>query len=40
MTWEEVKKIYPNQWLLIEAIEAHTQEDKRIVNQIAVINNF
>ncbi|MDO7785674.1 hypothetical protein [Desulforamulus aquiferis] len=40
MTWEEVKKTYPNQWLLIEAIEAHTEENKRIVNQIAVINNF
>ncbi|RYD03276.1 hypothetical protein N752_20810 [Desulforamulus aquiferis] len=40
MTWEEVKKTYPNQWLLIEAIEAHTEENKRIVNQIAVINIF
>lgn len=40
MTWEEVKKTYPNQWLLIEAIEAYTEGDKRIVNQIAVIDNF
>ena len=40
MLWEEVKKIYPNQWLIIEAIEAHTEGNKRIVEQITVLANF
>lgn len=26
MLWQEVKNIYPNQWVIIEAIEAHTEE--------------
>lgn len=40
MLWEEVKKIYPNQWIIIEAIEAHTKGDKRIIDQMTVVNNF
>ncbi len=40
MLWKEVKNIYPNQWLIIEAIEAHTEENKRIVDQITVIELF
>jgi len=37
MTWQEVRKAYPNQWLVIEAIEAHTEEDRRLLDQIAVV---
>jgi len=40
MLWEEVKKIYPNQWVIIEAMEAHTEGNKRIIGQITVVNNF
>lgn len=25
MIWKEVKKACPNQWLIVEAIEAHTE---------------
>lgn len=40
MTWEEVKKMYPNQWVIIEAIEAYTDGNKRIISQITVVENF
>ena len=40
MTWNEVKKAYPDQWLIIEAIEAHTQSDKRILDNITVADSF
>ena len=40
MLWEEVKKTYPNQWVIIEAIEAYTEGDKRIINQITLVDNF
>lgn len=38
MLWEEVKKTYPNQWVIIEAIEAHTEGNKRIIDQMTVVN--
>lgn len=40
MTWNDVKKAYPDQWLIIEAIEAHTQVDKRILDNITVVDSF
>ncbi|KJS14883.1 MAG: hypothetical protein VR69_15485 [Peptococcaceae bacterium BRH_c4b] len=40
MLWVEVKRAYPNQWVIIEAIEAHTEGDKRIIAQMTVVDNF
>jgi len=40
MLWIEVKRVYPNQWVIIEAIEAHTEGDKRIITQMTVVDNF
>ena len=38
MLWSEVRKIYPDQWLIIEAMEAHTGADnRRELDKIAVI---
>ncbi len=38
MQWSEVRKAYPNQWLIIEALQAHTTPDnRRLLNQIAII---
>ncbi len=27
MLWPEIRKGYPNQWLIIEALEAHTDSN-------------
>lgn len=40
MKWQEIRHIYPGDWLLIEAIEAHTEGDKRILDNISVIDRF
>lgn len=40
MNWENVRKIYPEQWVLIEAINARTEGNKRIVENMAVIDSF
>ena len=38
MLWSEIRKVYPNQWLVIEAIEAHTTpSSQRELDKIAVI---
>jgi hypothetical protein len=38
MQWPEVRAAYPNQWLVIEALEAHTDHERRRLDQIAVID--
>ena len=40
MTWDEVKKSNPSQWVLIEATKARTENDKRIVEYMDVIDSF
>ncbi len=40
MKWYEIRSHYPNQWLLIEAIRAHSEEEQRILDEIAVIKTF
>jgi ribonuclease HIII len=40
MEWEEIRQQYPKQWLLVEAIDAHSESNKRIVDQLSVIDSF
>ncbi len=38
MKWTEIRKAYPDQWLLVEALEAHTTPDnQRVLDRLAVI---
>ena len=40
MKWEGLRFRYPNTWVLFEAVEAHSQEGKRILDNISVIETF
>jgi hypothetical protein len=37
MKWLDVRQAYPNRWLIIEALEAHTANERRLLDKIAVI---
>lgn len=38
MRWSDVRAAYPDQWLVIEALEAHTtSESHRVLDRLAVI---
>ena len=37
MRWPDVQAAYPSQWLVVEALEAHTEGNRRILDQIAVV---
>ncbi|QLQ05943.1 MAG: hypothetical protein HZY76_07670 [Anaerolineae bacterium] len=40
MQWQEVRQRYPQQWLLVEAIKAHSEQDERILEQLAVVGAY
>jgi len=40
MKWQEIREHYPGQWLLLEAIKAHTKASQRILDQLAVLGAF
>lgn len=38
MLWPEIRKAYPRQWLIIEALEAHTESgNQRQLDDLAVV---
>lgn len=40
MKWEQIRTYYPQKWLLVEAIKAHSEQDQRILDDLSVINTF
>ncbi len=40
MIWKQIRQQYPDKWLLIEALEAHSNEGKRILEELTVVNPY
>jgi hypothetical protein len=40
MKWEEIRISYPQQWLLIEAIDAHSHADRRVLGDLSVVHSY
>src|SRR4051794_23701071 len=40
MEWNTIRQTYPHRWLLVEALEAHSQSGKRILDDLAVVDSF
>ena len=38
MRWSDVRATHPDQWLVIEALDAHSENDRRVVDRIAVVD--
>ncbi len=37
MQWQSIRENYPDQWLVVEAIEAHSYQSRRVLDKIAVM---
>jgi hypothetical protein len=37
MTWEQIRAAFPDQWLVIEAFEARSENKRRIYDRMAVV---
>lgn len=40
MKWQDVRRDHPDVWLVIEAAEAHSESNARVVDDICVIEAF
>lgn len=38
MKWEEVRKLYPNQYVKLNILEFYVEDDKKIVTDVALVN--
>ena len=37
MKWEEVRNIYPNKFVLLKSLEAHIEDNKKCIDDVAVV---
>jgi hypothetical protein len=37
MRWIEVRIAHPDRWLVIEALEAHSEQEQRVLDRISVV---
>jgi len=37
MKWQDVRKLYPDQFVKIEVLDSHTEKGKKFVDDVAVI---
>jgi hypothetical protein len=37
MRWDDVRAAYPDKWLVIEALEARSEGQKRLLDRLAVV---
>jgi hypothetical protein len=40
MKWREIRAQYPKQWLLIEATQARSENNNRIIDEIEVLESL
>ena len=40
MQWSDIRRHYPDQWLLLEAVQAHSEANHRILDELAVIDVY
>jgi hypothetical protein len=40
MTWQELRTLYPNRWVLVEALEAATHGNQRIISMLQFVDDF
>ncbi len=40
MNWQQVREQYPRKWVLVEAIEAHSENNRWLVEQLTVVDAY
>lgn len=40
MEWHEIRRHYPHQWLLVEALNARSEAGQRIIEDLAVLETY
>jgi hypothetical protein len=40
MKWQDVREKFPNEWVLMEALDSHSEDGYWIVEEMSVVDNF
>ena len=40
MQWHDIEEHYPDRWLIVEALEARSADDKRVLGDLEVLDSY
>jgi hypothetical protein len=40
MNWQQVREVYPQQWVLAEVLKGHSVNKQWIVDQLTIVNTY
>ncbi|NJD03623.1 MAG: hypothetical protein FIA99_13755 [Ruminiclostridium sp.] len=40
MKWDEVRKIFPERYVLLQILESHIEGDKKLIDDVAIIRDI
>lgn len=40
MKWQEVRELFPNQFVLVSILDYHEEDDKKIIDEVAPIRSI
>ena len=40
MQWQEIREHYPDSWLVVEALVAHSDAERRVLDELAVVDTY
>lgn len=40
MDWQTIREQYPRRWVVVEAVEAHTEGEKRVIADLSIVKMF
>ncbi len=40
MKWQEVRRLYPNQYVILEELESNIKENKKYIDDVAIIKSI
>ena len=40
MQWADVRRHFPHQWLVVEALEARSESGERVIEQLSVVDTY
>ena len=38
MQWQDARALHPDRWLVVEALEAHSTTNRRVIDRLAVLD--
>lgn len=40
MDWQQIRELYPHRWVVVEALQAHSESGRRVIDMMSLVDAF